>query len=109
MGKAPSNPHRLPPEAIRGLVSHFIESNGGTMNATYRAIELSGPGKFSEVRKPLLDPGPIQLRIRFEVCEIGHPAAVTVYGLFPSVCPHTPEPALLIPITIPRPSELPPA
>jgi aldehyde dehydrogenase (NAD+) len=28
------------------------------MNATYRAIELSGPGKFSEVAKPLLDPGP---------------------------------------------------
>jgi aldehyde dehydrogenase family protein len=25
------------------------------MNATYKAIELSGPGKFSEVRKPLLE------------------------------------------------------
>ena len=34
------------------FVSHFIESSGGDMNATYRAIELSGPGKFSEVRKP---------------------------------------------------------
>ena len=45
------------------------------MNATYRAIELSGPGKFSEVRKPLLDPGPNQVRIRVEacgVCGLGH-------------------------------------
>ena len=42
------------------------------MNATYRAIELSGPGKFSEVRKPLLDPGPNQVRIRVEACGVCH-------------------------------------
>src|SRR6266851_7229834 len=90
MGKAPSNPHRLPPEAIRGLVSHFIESSGGDMNATYRAIELSGPGKFAEVRKPLLDPGPNQVRIRVEACGVCHSDAATVEGLFPIVWPRVP-------------------
>ncbi len=53
------------------------------MNATYRAIELSGPGKFSEVRKPLLDPGPNQVRIRVEACGVCHSDSATVDGLFP--------------------------
>src|SRR6201997_5664712 len=90
MGKAPSNPHRLSPEAVRGLVPHFIESRGGDMNATYRAIELSGPGKFSEVRKPLLDPGPNQVRIRVEACGVCHSDAATVEGLFPIDWPRVP-------------------
>ncbi len=62
------------------------------MNATYSAIELSGPGKFSEVRKPLLDPGPNQVRIRVEACGVGvcHSDAATVEGLFPIVWPRVP-------------------
>jgi NADPH:quinone reductase-like Zn-dependent oxidoreductase len=60
------------------------------MNATYRAIELSGPGKFSEVRKPLLDPGPNQVRIRVEACGVCHSDSVTVDGLFPIDWPRVP-------------------
>src|SRR5271170_1857203 len=60
------------------------------MNATYRAIELSGPGKFSEVRKPLLDPGPNQVRIRVEACGVCHSDAATVEGLFPIAWPRVP-------------------
>src|SRR6266446_8908116 len=60
------------------------------MNATYRAIELSGPGKFSEVRKPLLDPGPNQVRIRVEACGVCHSDAATVDGLFPINWPRVP-------------------
>jgi len=60
------------------------------MNATYRAIELSGPGKFSEVRKPLLDPGPNQVRIRVEACGVCHSDAATVDGLFPIDWPRVP-------------------
>jgi len=60
------------------------------MNATYRAIELSGPGKFSEVRKPLLDPGPNQVRIRVEACGVCHSDAATVEGLFPITWPRVP-------------------
>jgi len=71
-------------------VSHFIESSGGDTNATYRAIELSGPGKFSEVRKPLLDPGPNQVRIRVEACGVCHSDSATVDGLFPIDWPRVP-------------------
>jgi propanol-preferring alcohol dehydrogenase len=60
------------------------------MNATYRAIELSGPGKFSEVRKPLLDPSPNQVRIRVEACGVCHSDAATVDGLFPIAWPRVP-------------------
>jgi hypothetical protein len=34
------------------------------MNEKYRAIEITRPGEFSEVKRPLLDPGPDQVRIR---------------------------------------------
>jgi len=60
------------------------------MNATYKAIELSGPGKFSEVRKPLLDPGPNQVRIRVEACGVCHSDSATVEGLFPIEWPRVP-------------------
>jgi Alcohol dehydrogenase GroES-like domain len=53
------------------------------MTATYKAIELSGPGKFSEVTKPLLDPGPGHVRIRVEACGVCHSDAATVEALFP--------------------------
>jgi alcohol dehydrogenase, propanol-preferring len=60
------------------------------MNTTYKAIELSGPGKFSEVRKPLLDPGPNQVRIRVEACGVCHSDSATVDGLFPIAWPRVP-------------------
>lgn len=60
------------------------------MNSTYRAIELSGPGKFSEVSKPLLDPGVNQVRIRIEACGVCHSDAATVEGLFPIQWPRVP-------------------
>jgi alcohol dehydrogenase, propanol-preferring len=60
------------------------------MNSTYRAIELLGPGKFSEVRKPLLDPGPNQVRIRVEACGVCHSDSATVDGLFPIDWPRVP-------------------
>ena len=60
------------------------------MNATYRAIELSGPGKFAEARKPLLDPGPNQVRIRVAACGVCHSDSATVEGLFPIEWPRVP-------------------
>src|SRR6201981_326669 len=60
------------------------------MNSTYKAIELSGPGKFSQVNKPLLDPGPNQVRIRVEACGVCHSDAATVEGLFPIDWPRVP-------------------
>jgi propanol-preferring alcohol dehydrogenase len=45
---------------------------------------------FSEVRKPLLDPGPNQVRIRVEACGVCHSDAATVDGLFPIDWPRVP-------------------
>jgi propanol-preferring alcohol dehydrogenase len=60
------------------------------MQATYKAIELSEPGKFSEVRKPFVDPGPNQVRIRVEACGVCHSDAATVEALFPISWPRVP-------------------
>jgi propanol-preferring alcohol dehydrogenase len=60
------------------------------MNETYKAIELSGPGQFSEVRKPLLGPGLNEVRIRVEACGVCHSDAATVEALFPIEWPRVP-------------------
>jgi alcohol dehydrogenase, propanol-preferring len=60
------------------------------MNATYRAIQVTRPGEFSEVRKPMADPGPNQVRIRVEACGVCHSDAGTVEGLFPIEWPRVP-------------------
>jgi D-arabinose 1-dehydrogenase-like Zn-dependent alcohol dehydrogenase len=49
------------------------------MSATYRAIEVAQPGKFSEVRRPLKDPGPGQLRIGVEACGVCHSSLSALY------------------------------
>ena len=36
------------------------------MNAMYKAIQVTKPGEFATVMKPLVDPGPGQVRIRGE-------------------------------------------
>ena len=88
MGKAPSDPHRLSPETICRLTEAC--QIGAKMNATYRAIALSGPGQFSEVSKPLLNLGPNQVRIRVEACGVCHSDSATVEALFPIDWPRVP-------------------
>lgn len=60
------------------------------MKATYKAIDLSGPGKFSEERKSLLDPGPHQVRILVAACGVCHSDSATVEGLSPIEWPRAP-------------------
>jgi len=60
------------------------------MSSTYRAIEVSRPGQFSEVSRPFLDPGPGQVRIRVEACGVCHSDSGTVEGLFPIDWPRVP-------------------
>src|SRR5882724_12981819 len=60
-------------------------AKGMKMNATYRAIEVRRPGEFAEVRKPLQDPGPNQVRIRVEACGVCHSDSATVEGLLPGL------------------------
>jgi alcohol dehydrogenase, propanol-preferring len=60
------------------------------MSKTYRAIEITRPGEWSEVRKPLQHPSPNQVRIRVEACGVCHSDAGTVEGLFPITFPRVP-------------------
>lgn len=63
---------------------------GGYMNDTYKAIQISGPRQFSEVSKPVVDPGPGQVRIRVEACGVCHSDAGTVEGQFKIDWPRVP-------------------
>lgn len=61
------------------------------MSATYRAVEVRRPKEFAEVRKPLQDPGPNEVRIRVEACGVCHSDSATVEGLLPGLTfPHVP-------------------
>lgn len=53
------------------------------MAATYKAVEVSSPGKFRVVDRPLVSPSAGQVRIRVEACGICHSDAATVEGQFP--------------------------
>jgi propanol-preferring alcohol dehydrogenase len=55
------------------------------MKDTYRAIEISKPGTFTEVRRPLQDPGPNQVRIRVEACGVCHTDSLLVDGALPNL------------------------
>ena len=55
------------------------------MSATYRAIEVRRPKEFAEVRKPLQNPGPNEVRIRVEACGVCHSDSATVEGLLPGL------------------------
>ena len=60
------------------------------MTAVYKAIQVTKPGEFASVMKPLVDPGPGQVRIRVEACGVCHSDAGTVEGSFPIIWPRVP-------------------
>ena len=55
------------------------------MTTTYRAYEITSPGKFAPVVRPLVEPGPGQVRLRVEACGVCHTDSVTVDGQFPGL------------------------
>src|SRR5258706_13079379 len=66
------------------------------MNATYRAIEISKPGVFTEVSRPLQEPGPNQVRIRVEACGVCHTDSLLVDGALPNLFyPRGPRPEVI--------------
>src|SRR6516225_6880366 len=60
------------------------------MSAMYKAIQVMKPGEFATVMKPLVDPGPGQVRIRVEASGVCHSDAGTVEGSFPIDWPRVP-------------------
>src|SRR6201984_3684574 len=55
------------------------------MKSTYRAIEISKPGGFTEVSRPLQDPSPNHVRIRVDACGVCHTDSALVDGEFPNL------------------------
>jgi D-arabinose 1-dehydrogenase-like Zn-dependent alcohol dehydrogenase len=55
------------------------------MKETYKAIEVSAPGAFRLVERPIKEPGPGQVRIRVEACGVCHSDAATVMGIWPGL------------------------
>jgi len=55
------------------------------MSGTYKAVEVSSPGVFRVVERPVPEPGAGQVRIRVEACGICHTDAATVTGVYPGL------------------------
>src|SRR6202023_283804 len=55
------------------------------MGKTYRAVEITKPGTFHLVERPVVAPGAGQVRIRVEACGVCHSDAGTVEGQLPGV------------------------
>ena len=58
--------------------------------STYHVMQVTKPGKLELAERPLLDPGPGQVRIRVEACGICHTDASTIEGAFPIAWPRVP-------------------
>jgi propanol-preferring alcohol dehydrogenase len=52
---------------------------------TYRAVQVTSPGKFELVNRPLLDPPSRKVRIRVEACGICHSDSITVDAVVPGI------------------------
>jgi len=55
------------------------------MATTHKAVEVTSPGVFNLVERPLPSPAAGQVRIRVEACGVCHTDAVTVLGQFPGL------------------------
>ena len=60
------------------------------MKGTYKAIQVTKPGEFTAVIKPLVDPSPGQVRIQVEACGVCHSDSATVEKFFPIDFPRVP-------------------
>src|ERR1700716_2688206 len=52
---------------------------------SYRAIQVSTPGKFEMVERAVMQPPPGKVRIRVEACGVCHSDSITGEGLFPNI------------------------
>jgi propanol-preferring alcohol dehydrogenase len=55
------------------------------MNGTYKAIEVTKPGVFTEVERPLREPGPNEVRILVEACGVCHTDSMLVNAEIPNL------------------------
>jgi propanol-preferring alcohol dehydrogenase len=53
--------------------------------STYRAVQVTSPGKMDLVQRPPIDPAAGRVRLRVEACGICHSDSVTMDGLIPGI------------------------
>jgi len=56
-----------------------------SMNRTYKAVQVTKPGKLEVVERAIVEPAFGQVRIRVEACGVCHTDALTVEGGFPGL------------------------
>jgi alcohol dehydrogenase, propanol-preferring len=52
---------------------------------TYRAMQVTAPGKFELVEREVTEPPPGKVRMRVEACGVCHSDILTVEGVFPGI------------------------
>ena len=55
------------------------------MSRTYKAVQVTKPGKLELVERAMIDPAFGQVRIRVEACGVCHTDALTVERGFPGL------------------------
>src|SRR2546427_3184600 len=70
--------------------SHYSKSKksktkGKHMSRTYKAVQVTKPGKLEVVERAIVEPAFGQVRIRVEACGVCHTDALTVEGGFPGL------------------------
>ena len=55
------------------------------MSRTYRAVQVTKPGKLEIIEREMIEPAFGQVRIRVEACGVCHTDALTVEGGFPGL------------------------
>src|SRR5258707_15341097 len=55
------------------------------MTRTYKAVQVTKPGKLEVVERAMIEPGFGQVRVRVEACGVCHSDALTVEGGFPGL------------------------
>jgi propanol-preferring alcohol dehydrogenase len=63
----------------------MLSTKEPTMTTTYRAVQVSKPGRLDVVERELPAPPPGKVRIRVEACGVCHSDSATVDGIFPDV------------------------
>ena len=53
------------------------------MSRTYKAVQVTQPGKFEVVERAVIEPAFGKVRIRVEACGVCHSDALAVEGGFP--------------------------
>jgi alcohol dehydrogenase, propanol-preferring len=63
----------------------MLKTKETRMTTTYRAVQVSKPGRLDVVERELTAPPPGNVRIRVDACGVCHSDSATVDGIFPGV------------------------